>query len=361
MNKRAAHFLLQPVLWNSPPNDALVRAYTSCGYDVDMYSPEIKQEHAAAKLLPVEYGFKWIFKNAFSLRWRHYDAFSCTTEDPVAVAGVLAFIWRKPLIVLSDEIRAGSYWGNRPFRFKKLCLWALKKAKLTIVNDQARIALQQEYASLNKKAEIMVYPGCFVEPPKPIDKDEFRINNDIKSDQIVLSFSGYLSIENGIDWALEGLEKLPNAVLSIQPLALKNLASYLLPHHKLNSQIRIAERRLSWQESWSSMGGVDIGISLYKNQAPQFQNMGISSNRLCMFLAMGVPVIVDRQPSFKFIEEYDCGVMVDGPEEFAAAVEHIHSRLPVMKENALKCTKEYIDTQGRLEQLKSAVAIALRA
>jgi len=76
---------------------------------------------------------------------------------------------------------------------------------------------------------------------------------------------------------------------------------------------------------------------------------------------MGVPVIVDRQPSFKFIEEYDCGVMVDGPEEFAAAVTHISSRLTEMKANALVCAKEYIDTQGRLEQLTLAVGQALNA
>lgn len=359
MSKKAAHFLLQPQLWNSPPNDALVRAYHSCGYNVDMYSIPDGENHGTTNLLNVEYGFRWILKNVFSLRWRKYDAFSCTTEDPVVVAGILAFIWRKPLIVLSDEIRAGSYWGERSPRFKKLCLWALKKAKLTIVNDNARIALQREYASLSDDAEIIVYPGCFVEPPKPIDSAVFRANNNIPNDKIVLSFSGYLSLENGIDWTLEGLEHLPDAILTIQPLAMKTLATYLLPHHKLNAQMRIASKRMSWQESWSSMGGVDIGISLYKNEAPQFQNMGISSNRLCMFLAMGVPVIVDSQPSFQFIEDYDCGVMVDGPEAFVMAVKHIQSRLPEMRKNALKCTEEYINAAGRLEDLKSSLSLTL--
>jgi len=361
MSKKVAHFLLQPSLWNSPPNDALVKAYHSCGYDVDMYSTPGGEKHGTTNLLHVEYGLRWILKNVFSFRWRDYDAFSCTTEDPVAVAGVLAFIWRKPLIVLSDEIRAGSYWGERSPRFKKLCLWALTKAKLTIVNDNARVALQREYANLSNDAQIIVYPGCFVEPPKPISSADFRANNNIANDKVVLSFSGYLSLENGIDWTLEGLELLPDAILTIQPLAMRKLGSYLLPHHKLNAQIRIATERLSWQESWSSMGGVDIGISLYKNQAPQFQNMGISSNRLCMFLAMGVPVIVDRQPSFQFIEDYDCGVMIDGPEAFADAVKHIQSRLPEMRKNALKCTKEYINAAGRLEDLKSNVSQVLNA
>lgn len=357
MDKKAAHFLLTPPLWDSPPNDALRRIYEKLGYDMAFFAPLV--DDAYTNIDDAQYGIRWILKNIFSLRWRHYDAFSCTTEDPVVIAAMLSLIWRKPLIVLSDEIKSGSYRGNRREYWKRLCRWALGRADLTIVNDESRISLQRDYASLTDNSPITVYPGCFLHPPKPDSRTEIRQKWGVADNDLVLAFSGYCSVENGIDWSLECLEKLPQAKLVLQPLSVKGLSSYLLHNHKSHEQIRIALSRLSWQESWSSMGGADIGISIYRNPAPQFQNMGISSNRLCMFLAMGVPVIVTKQPSFQFIEDYDCGVMVENSEEFLLAVKTISSNLETMKKNALKCADEYIDTASKFVTLESMISSVL--
>jgi glycosyltransferase involved in cell wall biosynthesis len=74
-----------------------------------------------------------------------------------------------------------------------------------------------------------------------------------------------------------------------------------------------------------------------------------------MFLAMGVPVIASRQPSFEFIERYGCGVLVNDETEFRAAVGYIRDRLEEMRENALLCAREYIDPSGRFESLKGRI------
>jgi hypothetical protein len=39
-----------------------------------------------------------------------------------------------------------------------------------------------------------------------------------------------------------------------------------------------------------------------------------------------------------------------------AAVESMRHRLPVMKANALRCAKEYIDAPGRYRQLQQKIA-----
>ena len=116
---------------------------------------------------------------------------------------------------------------------------------------------------------------------------------------------------------------------------------------------------LSWQSAWSHSCIADIGMVVYLQDGPQFQNMGISSNRLCMFLAMGVPVIASRQPSFQFIEDYDCGVLVDNEAQFIAAISTIRSRLTAMKANALRCAREYIDAPGKYIVLRDAIAEAV--
>lgn len=84
--------------------------------------------------------------------------------------------------------------------------------------------------------------------------------------------------------------------------------------------------------------------------------MGTSSNRLCMFLAMGVPVIASRQPSFGFIETYDCGVLVETYAEFLAAVRYIGRHLPAMRANCHRCFRQYIMPPERYPRLRDAIA-----
>ncbi len=347
--KKAAHFLLLPYLQTSPPNDALVRAYRAMNVEVEFYSPDIESADAtmmSAPLLPVQYGIKWCLRNVFSKRWFEYDYFSCTSEDPIAIAGLLAFIYRKPLIFLSDEIKSGSYRGDRSEYWKKICRWAMRRAQLTIVNDESRIALQKSYAHMTDKQEIIVYPGCFLEPPQALVR-----RTEPRSEQVILAFSGGFNMTGGVQWALQALNDYDYLSMIIQPLGIDSLTRLLLLQHRDSDRIKLSDKRLSWQQAWQSMGEVDIGVAIYHNDSPQFQKMGISSNRLCMFIAMGVPVIVSRQPSFQFVEDYNCGYMVDSQEQFNQAVQDISNNLQQMKQNALRCAQEYINTAARHQQL----------
>jgi hypothetical protein len=75
-----------------------------------------------------------------------------------------------------------------------------------------------------------------------------------------------------------------------------------------------------------------------------------------MFIAMGVPVIASRQESFHFIEEYDCGVLVDNYDEFLAAIRHIGQHLDRMRQNCYRCFGEYIMPPDRYPRLRQAIA-----
>lgn len=356
--KSVAHFLLISDLATSPPNDAFVRAYNELGYDVEMFAPP-GGEHDG-ELGIARYGYRWLLRNIFSFRWAKYAAFSCTSEDPIAVAGLLAFIWRKPLVFLSDEIKSGTYRGNRSERWKRLCRWCMRRASFTIVNDESRMALQRNYAGLTSDQQVVVFPGCFVSPPEPDDRLQIRQQWGVPDDDLVLCFSGGCSLFLGIDWVLDCLDHHSRLSLVVQLLNVSEMNRYLLANHKHAERIHTEQQRLSWQQAWASMGGVDIGIAVYSNPADQFQLMGISSNRLCMFLAMGVPVIVSKQASFQFVEDYDCGVMVENAEEFSQALGVIEKNLTSMRQNALKCAREYINTEGKYRDLLDSLKATLR-
>jgi glycosyltransferase involved in cell wall biosynthesis len=361
--QRIAHFLSTPELSRSPANEALISAYLELGYGVDLYAPgdcRIDGYGPAVSSRVVEYGRRWLLRNIWRPKWRQFAAFSGTSEDPLAVVGLLSAVYRRPAIALADEIKSGSYYGDRPEYWKRLCRFGLRQARLTIVNEARRIDLQRNYAGLPLYHPVIVYPGGYREPPAPVDRSKQRRTWRIPDDVVVIGSSGGFNLSAGADWLIEALQAIPNVYAVIQPLGVDSLSRFLLCHLSVRDRVYVEQRRLDWREAWAQAAAIDIGIAIYKNPAPQFQLMGTSSNRLCMFLAMGVPAIASRQESFRFLEEYDCGVLVDDSPGFAAAIEQIRGRLPEMKANARRCWREYVMASHRYQELVIALRKVLK-
>lgn len=160
---------------------------------------------------------------------------------------------------------------------------------------------------------------------------------------------------------VDSLNAMPELHVWGQVLHPDPLVTGLLSRVSGQERLYLEGERLGWREAWSVSAAADVGMVVYLQDAPQFRHMGIASNRLCMFLSMGVPVIATRQPSFEFIEEFDCGVLVDSVEQCFAALELIKRRQHEMSKNALRCAREYIDAPGKYEALKAAVLRVLEA
>lgn len=358
----AAHFLLVPELLYSPPNRAIIEALLSQGYRVHVFSPGTPgdpsdygpnvQTHRA------EYSFRWLSRHLLHPRWWSFRCFSGTSEDPLAVVGLLSAMTGRPCFSLVDEIKSGSYRGNSPERWKQLCRSAMRRSRFTIVNDDSRVDLLRNYAGLARDARVVVYPGCFHQPPQPDPelRKALRGRWGLDQDALVIASSGAFNLTAGADWLVQALQENTNLQAVIQPLAVSPLSLFLLRRLGLDQRLYLQEERLGWREAWQSAVGLDIGLAIYTNPAPQFQHMGTSSNRLCMFIAMGVPVIATRQPSFRFIEDYDCGVLVGNYDEFLAAIRYIGDHLPAMRENCHRCLREYIMPPERYPRLQAAIA-----
>ncbi|MEB3199686.1 MAG: hypothetical protein VKK62_04045 [Synechococcaceae cyanobacterium] len=362
--RRAAHFLLIPELLESPPNRAIITALINNGFEVDVYAPGLAPGLAyggAVRTMPASYSWRWLIKQSWRFKWRRYACFSGTSEDPLAMIGVLAALHRRPCFVLADEIKSGSYSGNRSETWKKLCRWTNRLARFNIVNDNSRISLLRDYAGLAEHSPIIVYPGCFHKPPSTDSGERARVRREwgFPEDAFVVAASGGFNLTAGADWLVECLRSDQNLHAVIQPLGCDELSRFLLGQLGMGSRIHIESRRLSWEESWKSAVGMDVGLAIYNNPAPQFQAMGISSNRLCMFLAMGVPVIASRQASFEFLETYGCGVMVSDSQEFRQAVSTIRGQLKSMREGCKRCFEEYIMPPNRYANLAAAITTVL--
>jgi glycosyltransferase involved in cell wall biosynthesis len=357
--RRAAHFLLSWKLAESPPNEALIRACHEAGLSVDLYAPgDGRFTHSygeSTRTFSVEYGFRWLARNAWKPAWRRYALICGTAEDPLAVVRVLAALHRKPSVAIVDEIKSGSYRGDARESWKRLCRSGIRNASTIVVNDRSRIDLVRQYAGVSTSRDILVYPSGFVDPPLPRDRRGLRTAWGVPEDSLLVGFSGGCNLTAGVDWLLEAVEAMPNLHTVLQPLGVDPFAQYLLNRLRVGDRVRVDTRSLSWRDYWAEAAAFDIGVAVYLNPAPQFQHMGTSSNRLCMFLAMGVPVIASRQDSFRFLEQYHSGVLVDDAASFAAAVTRIAADLEPMKRNATLCWREHVAAVRRYEGLLGAI------
>ncbi|MRD46831.1 hypothetical protein GHT07_06060 [Caenimonas koreensis DSM 17982] len=358
--KRAAHFVSWPYLVNNPSNQTLISALLELGYDVDVFTsdPALKLDQYGPRVTPrfAQYSYRWLLRNLLHPRWMGYQLFSGTTEEPMAAAGLLARIYRGRCITLADEIKSGSTSGQRSARWKALCRFGMRASNLTIVNTVERIEIQREYAGLASSHPIAVMPNSFVTPPAPGDRAVLRRERGIPEDALVVCYSGVFSLGNGAVWFAQALAQQRDAWFWGQVVPQDAIAGALLPWLDGRERLVIEPGPLGWTFPSVSMAAADVGVVVYLQDAPQFLNMGIASTRLCMFLSMGVPVIASRQPSFQFIEDYDCGVLVGSADEFVAAIDTIRLRLPAMRANALRCAREYIDAPGHYRKLVDAIA-----
>jgi len=355
LKPRVAHFLLIPELAYSPPNDALISAWLELGFAVDVFAPggsfDVSRYGPDVRACAAEYGYRWLLSNIGRPSWRRYRAFSGTTEDPLAVVGTLGRVWRRPVVTLADEIKNGSYAGDRSARWKRLCQRGMRASALTIVNEEERVAIQRDYAGLRPEQEVIVYPGGFRHPPDAADRATVRRQRGIPDDAFVLCFSGTFNHGNGGLWLADALQTVPDLHVWGQILHSDALVHGLLRRIRGAERLHLEGARLGWRDAWSVSAAADVGMVVYLQDAPQFQHMGIASNRLCMFLAMGVPVIASRQASFRFIEDYHCGVLVDDGNEVAAALAHVRVHLPAMREGARRAWHDHVRTDTRYRAL----------
>ena len=169
---------------------------------------------------PVEYTIRWLVRNLFRRFWFTISCFSGTSEDPLAVVGVLAAIYRRPSFLLVDEIKAGAYRGNSPERWKQLCQWSMRRSNFNIVSDASRIELLKEYARLPEKAKVIVYPGCFFQPPDPDQelRPTLRQNWNLPARCIDHCILWRIQSHCGADWLIQSLIEDTNLIRSYPAL-----------------------------------------------------------------------------------------------------------------------------------------------
>jgi pimeloyl-ACP methyl ester carboxylesterase len=357
MNKRAAYFELRADYFGRQFDDGILQALLLAGYDVDVYAPGGAQPQTLypperVRRLDVEYRRAWLTRQTRPAHWRQYDLFLGTPDLPVAFAGWLAKIAGRPVVTACDEIFVGGYEGDARGPWKKLAQWAMRRSAFTILTDLVRVPLQREYAHLPVSHEFVPYPCCYPDPFTGLgERDALRATLGIDKDDFVLSIAGGFHAGNGADWAVRLLDRV-EATLLIQPGGPPDpVTDALLRNLAAQGRAIYLPERVSWREATRLTSAADLGLVFYLSPKAQFQHMGISSQKLCTSLYLGIPAVATRQPSFDFLEQFGCGVLVSSEVEVPAAIARIRREWETFSRNALRAVDEYVRPTEKLRAL----------
>jgi glycosyltransferase involved in cell wall biosynthesis len=352
VTRKAAYFELRADYFGRPLDDGVLRALLANGFDVDVFAPggDLPQDlyPANVRRLAVEYRRAWLQRHMGRRVWRDYDLFLGTADLPMAFAGTLARLAGRPSVTVVDEIYLGGYEGlATTLYWKKLSQWAMRRAAFTIITDEVRIPLQREYASLPPQHQFALYPCAYPTPYAGRSRAAARQALGIPDTDFVFSSTGAFTRNNACDWLVRlagGDIRLLIQTGGTQGPVLDSLLD------RLSGPLYFPER-LEWRESTEITIAADVAAALYLSPQPQFQAMGVSSQKLCTALWLGIPVIATRQDSFRFIDQYHCGELVDREEELPAAIARIRGNREEYAASASRAMREYVRPDERLQVL----------
>ena len=121
---------------------------------------------------------------------------------------------------------------------------------------------------------------------------------------------------------------------------------------KENHPVFFFPRRSTYTDAIRITSMADIGFVAYNQTAPQFQEMGHSSNKLCAHLMLGQPVIVKKQTSFEKFTRSHAALSYKSESEIPAIIEKILARPDYYSEQARRHWELEIDMMRRVENLR---------
>lgn len=249
--------------------------------------------------------------------------------------------------IISDEFRIDD--GGDAFS-----LWLINKIerhdfkradKYIVVTAKLKDLLFNEY-DVPLSNIVVIENGANTDLFRPMDKVTVKkeLNLDIRNNFIC--FVGSLAIWHGVKYFISAmpliLKVCPNTrALIVGP---KSLTSELI---SLTNQLGVSDKttftgRIPYEKVPWYINASDICV-IPSCLDKRMQRIGLSSLKLCEYLACGKPVVASRISGFEFIEENDCGYLVNQecPEELADAIIAL-LRDPVSKQRMGENGRKYV-------------------
>ncbi len=101
-----------------------------------------------------------------------------------------------------------------------------------------------------------------------------------------------------------------------------------------------------------------IGLALYSVEVLGYRAlyMGLAAGKIGNYLKCGVPVIATKLPSLTYLEEYECGILVEDLSQIKYAISKIKANYNKFQENAYRCYNELWDAKQYLDIIEDKIS-----
>ncbi len=204
------------------------------------------------------------------------------------------------------------------------------------------IQSEERFHYLFKDKQIKIF---FVQNA-PIYKDGI-----VKQFRNGLIYGGSAYDELGFYHCLDYLIKYKNEKLTVQGAIMpKDIAKVNNDYKSLLEENRLILNRkyIENDEVVESLSNYEIGFCFYNFNVPVIRNNYFNyatapSGKMFKYLAAGVPVVASNIIGFKFVTEFQCGILIDdlSPIEINSAIIKIRHNYDFYVANAIKAAKHF--------------------
>jgi glycosyltransferase involved in cell wall biosynthesis len=289
---------------------------------------------------------------------REYDLVIATPAVSLIFGAALARAAAAPLVVLHDELWTAQDVKLAP-GLRRAMYAAHQRAALTIITDLRRIEVLVRECSALHRHRFLELPNAPAGDPAPTrDREEVRRHLGAGPETTLVLNAGSLTKRFGFDDLLEALPAFPEDALLVCQSAMHThrLDPAVLAHVEAKYPVRFRLDPVPYGDVDDLVAAADVGAALYSGTIPNVRYVGKGSGKLSRYLRAGKPVIIDDHANLSFVADYEAGVVISNPSEFAAAIETIRARYDMFSTNARRC----FDEQLAFETHWPTVSAALR-
>jgi glycosyltransferase involved in cell wall biosynthesis len=257
---------------------------------------------------------------------KNYDFIIAVGVRALFIVGIYSFFSNTNFAYLSLELYIRKEMMSIKGKvFKFLESYFNRRASFSIIQDKLRADILARENKVQKE-HILIFPNSPLTANRKNYKPENIFTKFGLAGKKVILYGGAIFAR----WAMvkdliRASQDLPDdwVFLLHSRATLNDIKSFKLEiSENQKEKIKLSTEPLSIEEYEQLVRACHVGIALYNAKVSEnLYYIGYSSGKISQYLMCGKPVIINRLPLIdRLVEDYECGVVIDDPQEIKNAI-----------------------------------------
>ncbi len=275
--------------------------------------------------------------------------------DPVGliISGTVATIFRAQFFYFNLEILFASELTSFYIRIiKVLERYFNRRSAFSVIQDQSRAEMLARENQIPLDT-ILLLPNSPAGEARPRRSLYLRNKLGIADDQSLILHVGTLSKWTCTPELISASRRWPDQLALV--LHSRQRGDELSFDWADHPWVKVSEGPVPSQVLPELIASADVGLVLYRRDdhfmhGDNIEYVGLSSGKMAEYLRCGVPVVVTAFPGLcEIVEQYRCGICVDGVDDLAGAIRGILADRAQYSQGAIRCFNEVFRFEHKFE------------